>query len=305
MSTKMNRRTFSHLATGGLAAAVAGRPDVSFAAELATLNVGATRVSVLSDGHFDIPPAFFTGASDEALAAVGSPIEIGANVWLVQVGARRVLIDAGSGQALAAMFPTVGKLDMLLAAEGLNKGDIDDIVLTHMHADHIGGLMGPDANGFTSARIHVAAAEWAFWTNPDLASLVPDDQKPLVELVQAIAAPLADRVVTHDGEADLGDGLTLVPLPGHTAGHSGVRISSGDNELLIVADAIISQELQLADPSISYALDSDPDLARTTREALLAELSATSGLFASTHFAYPGIGRVARAGDGYGFQPME
>ncbi|NOD62823.1 MBL fold metallo-hydrolase [Ruegeria sp. HKCCD6109] len=300
---RLSRRTFS-TALLGTAASVAF-PPVVFAGEVVSLNIGTKVVSMLSDGHFSLPSAFFQGADEEALAAAGDPIDIGATAWLVRDDDRIILVDTGSGQALSGMFPTVGKLDALLAAERIEKTAISDIVLTHMHADHIGGLMGPDAGGFANAKIHVAEAEWAFWTNPALLANAPEADKPMIELLQSIAAPLADRVTTYVGEADLGGGVTLVPLPGHTAGHSGVRVAAVDGEaLFIVGDAVISEALQFAHPNVSCALDSDPAQAIATRTELLVQLAENETVFSATHLSYPGTGRVERAGEGFAFVPL-
>ena len=302
-SLRLSRRAFSTSLLG--AATSAAFPAAVFAGEVASLTIGTKVVSMLSDGHFNLPPAFFQGADAKALAAAGDPIEIGATVWLVRDGERIILVDTGSGEALSGMFPTVGKLDALLAAEGIEKAAITDIILTHMHADHIGGLMGPDAGGFKNAKIHVAEAEWAFWTNPALASAVPEADKPMIDLLQSIAAPLADRIKTYGGEADLGGGVTLVPLIGHTAGHSGVRIVADDGEaFFIVGDAVISEALQFADPNVSYALDSDPEQAIATRTMLLNHLADSGTVFSATHLSYPGTGRVERAGEGFKFVPL-
>lgn len=302
-SPALTRRTFT-TALAGLAA-TAGLPGPLFAGEVATLTIGSKTVSMLSDGHFELPPMFFQGADKAALAAAGAPIEIGATVWLVRAGDRVILIDTGSGQALSTMFPTVGKLDALFAAEGIDKASVTDIILTHMHADHIGGLAGPDAGGFTNATIHVAEAEWTFWTNPALPSAAPEADRPMIELLQSIAAPLADRVKTHVGETDLGDGVTLVPLVGHTPGHSGVRLTStGGDEMFIIGDAVISEALQFANPAVRYALDSDPAQAVATRNRLLNQLADSQAIFSATHLTYPGTGRVKRAGDGFAFVPL-
>ncbi|WP_170334543.1 MBL fold metallo-hydrolase [Ruegeria arenilitoris] len=300
---ELTRRTFSTALLG--AATIAGLPKAAFAAEIATLKIGATTVSMLSDGHFEIPSAFFQGANGAAMALAGDPIDIGATVWLVRDGERTILVDTGSGAALSEMFPTVGKLDALLAAEGIEKDTITDIILTHMHADHIGGLMGPDAGGFRNATIHVAEAEWTFWTNPDLPAAAPDADKPMIDLLQSIAGPLADRIKTYASEADLGGGITLVPLVGHTPGHSGVRIlADNGEELFIVGDAIISEALQFANPTVRYALDSDPEQAIATRTELLGQLADDQTIFSATHLSYPGTGRVTRSGDGFVFVPL-
>lgn len=300
---RMTRRSFS-LSLAGLAATTV-LPSPSFAADVVTLELGDKAITTLSDGTITIPTGFFMNGEGGAASTESEVTTIGANLWLITKGARRILIDTGSGQALSAMFPDVGKLDALMAAEGLNKADITDIILTHMHADHIGGLLGPDAGGFKNAKIHVSEIEWNFWSNPELSNLVPEENVPIVKLVQSIAAPIADRVTTHAANADLGDGLTLVPLHGHTPGHCGVRISSPDaGDFFIVADAIISESLQFADPEVRYALDADPEAAAQTRVALLEELAETGTVFAATHLSFPGTGRVTRQEKGFAFEPL-
>lgn len=301
-SLKITRRTFNATLAGG--AAAAALPSASFAAEVSTLTVGDIEVSFLSDGHIGVPADFFQNASAEALAAAGNPIEIGATLWLLKTGGRLVMVDTGSGEALSGMFPTVGKLDVLLQGLGIQKSAITDIVLTHMHADHIGGLMGENAGGFENARIHVNEAEWGFWTNPGLADAVPVEMQPMVQLVQAIAEPLTDKVSTYAAESDLGDGLTLVPMVGHTPGHSGVLVQSGGDAFWIVGDAVISQALQFDDPSVAYALDADPAQAIKTRVELLTKLAESGAVFAATHLQYPGVGRVERNGEGFAFLPL-
>ena len=288
----------------GAAAGSTLLPKVSFAGELAMLKIGNIEVSAISDGVFQIPHSWFPNAAAEALAAAGDPIELGVNVWLVKSGDRAVLVDTGSGPAFEGVIPTVGKLDALLAANGIKKADVTDIIITHMHTDHIGGLIGPDAGGYGNARIHMAGAEWTFWTDPDLVSRMPAEMKETIEGQQAIVAPISDRIVVHAADADLGDGLSLVPLPGHTPGHSGVRISDGDQEMLILADAILSSALQLEDPVVTYVLDLDPDLAVETRTDLLNRLADSGTVFAATHFSYPSFGRVERDGEGFALKPV-
>ena len=286
------------------AAGSALRPKVSIAGELATLKVGNIEVSAISDGMFQIPRSWFPNAAAEALAAAGDPLELGANVWLVRTGDRVVLVDTGSGPAFEGVIPTVGKLDALLAANGIEKTDVTDIIITHMHTDHIGGLIGPDAGGYGNAKIHMASAEWTFWTDPDLVNRMPAGMKEIIEGQQTIVAPISDRIVAHAADADLGDGLSLVPLPGHTPGHSGVRISDGNQELLILADAILSSALQLPEPDVTNVLDLDPDQAVESRTDLLNRLADTGTVFAATHFSYPGFGRVERVGEGFALKPL-
>lgn len=261
-----------------------------------SLTVGQIRLTVFDDGHFDLPLEYFSGLSEDLASRLSAPLTIGANLWLIEAGSRRVLVDTGSGAALQQMFPATGQALAQIAGE-----EITDIVLTHMHADHLGGLMG---GGFAGAKVHVSKPEWAFWTQKALADAVPEDQRPMIEMVQALAASFADRVVLHEGAADLGEGLSLKPLPGHTPGHIGLRLHSGGEELLIAGDALISGAVHFAEPDVAYALDSDAAAAAATRRALLAEAAQSGTLIAATHLPFPGLGRVEAEGDAWRFVPL-
>ncbi|WP_264210774.1 MBL fold metallo-hydrolase [Leisingera thetidis] len=261
-----------------------------------TLSVGQISLTVFDDGHFDLPLEYFSGLSGDLSQRLSAPLTIGANLWQIDTASRRVLVDTGSGQALRQMFPATGQALEVVSGEA-----ITDIVLTHMHADHLGGLLG---GGFSGVRVHVSKPEWKFWTQAGLADAVPEEQRPMIEMVQAVAASFADRVVTHEGAADLGEGLTLVPLPGHTPGHTGLRLRSGGEELLIVGDAVISGQVHFSEPDAGYALDSDADAAAATRRALLADAAQSGTPIAATHLPFPGLGRVEAEGDAWRFVPL-
>ncbi len=272
----------------------AGRPP------LATVSVGATTVHILSDGHLDIPAAFFSGAPEDT----PDPVRFAANLWWVDTGDRVVLIDAGSGDSMKARFPDTGDLLMQYDLHHLGPSRITDIVITHMHADHIGGLVHEGVPAYPKANIHIARTEWEYWTDPDLVAQTPEDRRPAVMLTQSIAEKIRDQVQTHDGPSDLGDGINLVPAPGHTPGHCAVRVTSEGASMLLLGDAVVSGVLQFANPDITYALDSDPAQAVATRRALLSDLADTGDACAITHLAYPGAGYVARDGDGFRFTPV-
>jgi len=114
---------------------------------------------------------------------------------------------------------------------------------------------------------------------------------------------LSERLVLHEGEVDLGDGITLLPLPGHTPGHMGVRLADGGDSLTLIGDAVIAQDIQFATPRVSYLLDVAPEAAVATRVALLEQLAESGDLFAATHLSFPGVGRVRRAANGFAYDP--
>ncbi|WP_269585275.1 MBL fold metallo-hydrolase [Roseibium sp. Sym1] len=266
-----------------------------------TRTVGDLTVTALPDGFLDIPAAYFANLACGEAAKVTPTARFGANTWLIEAGNRRVLVDAGSGHWLRDRFPASGALEWSRDDRAEDRAAITDIIVTHMHADHIGGLVADGVCLFPEAEIHLQAAEWAFWTDEALPASVPEDRRPLIALIQSLAAPLKDRVRLHQGETDLGNGIRLEPAPGHTPGHQIVHLSSGREETLLAADAVVSDALQFANPDIHYALDSDPRQAATTRKALFERLAVEKVPFAATHLATEKFGVLERQERGFAF----
>ena len=260
--------------------------------------IGPLTLTTWSDGALDIPAAYFPNASIKA-----ESVRFGANLWQATTGDRVVLIDAGSGMFLKERFAETGQVHDGLGAGGIDPQAVTDIIITHMHADHIGGLVKDGVSAYPQAGIHISADEWGFWTDPDLASKMPEDMAPMIALLQMIAGILADQVIPHDGEADLGDGLRLLPAPGHTPGHCVVEITGADETVLILGDAVVSGDLQFPNPDVTYQLDANPAQAVATRKALLARIADEGLRFAVTHLPHPGLGRLTRDGDGFVFTP--
>jgi glyoxylase-like metal-dependent hydrolase (beta-lactamase superfamily II) len=269
-----------------------------------TLSLEGLKVTPLSDGHLDIPAAYFSNLGPEELERVTPAARFGANTWLIETATRKILVDAGSGLWLRERFPASGALDWQDTAKTAERAAITDIVVTHMHADHIGGLSRAGKSLFPNAEIHIQAAEWDYWTDAALPEAVPEDRRPLIRLIQSLAEPLAAQLKLHEGEADLGNGITLLPAPGHTPGHQVVHLGSGREEILLIADTIVSGALQFDNPGVTYALDSDPALAVETRRQLFDRISADQLPFAVTHLTDKGFGYLQRRGSGYARTPL-
>jgi len=262
--------------------------------------IGDLAVTALSDGHLEIPAAYFTNLTSEEATRVTPTARFGANTWRIETGDRRILVDAGSGTWLRERFPASGMLEWSVDDKAEERATITDIIVTHMHVDHIGGLVAAGTSLFPKAEIHLQATEWAFWTDDALLMSATEDQRPLIALIQSLASPLKDQVRLHQGETDLGNGVTLLPAPGHTPGHQIVHLSSGRAETLLLADAVVSSALQFANPDIRYALDTDPDLAAATRKALFERL-AEKIPFGATHLATGEFGVLEPRGNGFVF----
>lgn len=181
---------------------------------------------------------------------------------------------------------------------------IDMVILTHLHGDHVTGLLTRDGQpAFPNATVHVNEVEHGFWTSDTVYATLPDRFKAYSDVARRAIKPYARRLITfRDGE-ELAPGLIAVTAPGHTAGHTMLRISSQGCALLIWGDLVHNAALQLPDPERSLPYDLDPAMAAATRKTVL-EMAATERLLvAGSHLSFPGLGHVARAPNGYGYVP--
>lgn len=295
-NTKIERRTV----IAGISATLigCGAPTLALAgsSESKRLKVGDIAVTAISDGHFDLPGNAFE--RDSAMQ-IADTVRVGATVWAIETPRRVLLVDAGSGETLKSNYPATGQLASRLAAAGIDRKTVSDIIITHMHADHIGGLVNNGAKLFPAAGLHMAGAEWRYWTAADRPSRLPSAQKGLALLIQRLAGALPYDMMLHEGEADLGDGVSLVPAPGHTPGHMAVRISAGSGQLLLLGDLLIAGDIQFSHPGATYVLDSDPALAVQTRRKFFDMIAADDLAFCATHLNGLGSSKLRRSGEGF------
>ena len=266
-------------------------------------------VTALNDGMLGAPMLdFFEFVTNvprreaEAMhraAFLAVPPRLAVNCYLVYLADRLVLIDGGCG---AVFGPSLGRLAGNLAALGVKPADIDTVLVTHLHPDHVGGLV--DAGGqavFPNAELVVHAVESAYWSDAAVLAAAPEGQeKQAVRLSLATIAAYRDRTRSVTGGEVLG-GVTAVPAPGHTPGHTGWLIASGGDGLLVWGDIVHLPGLQFARPDAGMAFDVDGALAIATRRRIL-DMAATDRLcVAGMHMDFPGFGHVVRAGSGYAF----
>ena len=270
--------------------------------------VGDIILTALSDGYVDGSLALLRGiGEDDAVAllrAAFSPVprRTSINCFLVRTAGRRILIDTGCGDNPQ---PTTGKLLGNLAAAGVEPGAIDTILLTHMHGDHSSGLL--DAAGqpqFPNATIRMHADEWTYWSDAANAAEVERTGHgvPYFDMARRQMAPYLARLsLFHTGE--VAPGITAVPLPGHTPGHTGYRIQSGPDSLLIWGDIAHVPDIQIPRPDVTVIYDVDPVQAASSRRAILAEAAETQQLVAGMHLHFPGYAHIARHGDDFHLVP--
>ncbi len=269
--------------------------------------IGDVVVTAINDGMFEgafemlthLPSAEAEMLHKAAFRAI--PPRLAINCFLIQAGERRILVDSGFGGAIG---PLAGHLAGDLEVLGVAPADIDTVLCTHLHPDHVGGLV--DSNGaavFPNAELVVHQADHRFWgDDATLAGATNDQDRGFVQLARATIAPYADRTrLLTTGEA--APGISIVPEPGHTPGHSGWLVASGGESLLIWGDIVHMPGIQFTRPDAGMGFDVDGAAAIETRKRIM-DMTATDRLMvAGMHLDFPCFGHVARASSGYAFIP--
>ena len=268
--------------------------------------VGEVLVTALNDGSVMLPPEILLGISpsDQEVLLRGAgrrpPFQTAINTFLLQWPDRTVLVDTG---AAARMGPAAGKLPANLRAAGVTPEEIGDVVLTHLHGDHVGGLLnGSGGPAFAGARLWVAEDEIAYWQDDAKKAAVPEARQGSFDVARAAVRPYADRMQRFPF-GEIMPGLEAIAMPGHTPGHTGYMVSSGGERLLIWGDVFHVPVVQAARPDVGTGFDSDPAQATQTRRAALERAVNEDLLVTGMHMSFPGFARIARSGEGYAVQP--
>jgi len=225
--------------------------------------------------------------------------------FLVNTGKQLVLVDAGSGTWFGG--GALGHLAGNLRSAGYTPEQVDLVLVTHLHSDHVGGLTTQDGNRvFPNAEVYVAKEESDFWLSPEIAAKAPKDAQPFFQSAHAIAAPYikAGKWHTFSGSEPIVDGMQVVPLHGHTPGHAGYEFSSKGQEILFWGDIIHAQRVQLRHPEVTVVFDIDPAAAAATRNQLLPKLAHEDVVIAGPHMLFPGLGRLHKVGSRYSWAPV-
>lgn len=272
--------------------------------------VGSLEVTALLDGHIDLGRQLFAegqGAAADALLEaaflpVQSTIRSPVNAYAVNSGERLVLIDTG---AATAMGPGFGLLPNSLQAAGIDPAAVDAVLLTHLHPDHVNGLLTPQGvAAFPNAEVLLADAEAAFWLDDSALGRAPAEARPFFEMAQRAMKPYADRTRTFTPGDEAMPDITSMAAPGHTPGHTAYRLESDGEALLVWGDIVHAAALQFAHPEWAIAFDVDQEQAIATRQRMLDMVAAERLTVAGMHLPFPGLGHVARDGQGYAYVPL-
>ncbi len=274
------------------------------------LAVGSTEVTVLSDGTIAFPPSLWTAPVDEVDAALAADVRsteaivFQLNTVLINAGGKLVLIDTGTGGKLQ---DASGALLGSLAAAGYRPEQVDLVLFTHLHPDHLWGI-SDKATGrllFPNASYVVTETELKFWSDAGLSSRVPMDLRPMVETTQRHLELIASRLHPIEAGADVIPGITSLDTPGHTPGHMSFHVTSGNDALLVAGDVVANETLSFRHPAWGYGFDIDAAQAAKTRAAVLDRCVADRTLIASYHLPFPAVGHVVRDGAVYRWLPAE
>jgi glyoxylase-like metal-dependent hydrolase (beta-lactamase superfamily II) len=230
------------------------------------------QVTPLRDGTFEIPADSFIYVGDEAegarirAAKAGAASPVPVNCFLLRGGAEVILLDAGTGTAWG---PGLGHARAALATEDIPPEAVDRVVLTHVHGDHALGLFEGGAAYFPRARISLPAVELDFFTDPAARAATPEERRSVFDIAETLVRLYAGRIDTFAGTEVL-PGITALPLPGHTPGHTGYRLETEAGEVLFWGDALHLPDSQSRDPRVALIYDNDPEQAFQTRRTVLA-----------------------------------
>lgn len=279
------------------------------------LMVGNIEVTALFDGAMQLDKGLLQHANEKTLNRaldrmfVGNPkMNTAVNAYLINTGKHLVLVDAGA----AGLFgPTLGNLLQNMKAAGYQPEQVDRVIITHLHADHVGGIN--DTQGkpvFPQADVYVSKAENDFWLSKDIAAGAPKEMQPFFKMAQDSAAPYQAsghwKTLPGDGTGEVVPGIQAINTAGHTPGHRVYEVESQGQKLVITGDLFHAHAIQFAEPGVSIQFDADPTKAIAMRRQTLKRVASEKSLMAGAHLPFPGIGHVISEGkDSYRWVPVQ
>jgi len=313
----LNRLAVAVAMTSAFALSAVHSIPADAAAPLATVStpgfyrimLGDVEITALSDGTADLPmDQLLQQAPEKTRAALSnafltSPLETSVNAYLVNTGKKLILIDSGAG---ALFGPTLGRLLANLKASGYDAADIDEIYLTHLHPDHVGGLMHDGKLAFPKATIRADQRESDYWLSATNLAQAPDSSKGFFQGAVASLQPYIDahHYQPFASNSVLTPGITSYSSYGHTEGHTSYVIESKGKKLIVVGDLIHVPAVQLDHPEVTIGFDTTPMQAIESRSRVFDMAAKEGDLIAAAHISFPGMGHLRIVGKSYEWIPV-
>jgi glyoxylase-like metal-dependent hydrolase (beta-lactamase superfamily II) len=272
--------------------------------------LGDFEVTALSDGtvaldFHELLQKISKGRIDALLARsfLKEPIDTSVNAFLINTGSKLVLIDTGAGNLFG---PTLGRMLAALKASGYQPEQVDEIYLTHMHGDHVGGLAADGKANFPNAVVRADRAEGEYWLSKTKMEAAPTEGQDSFRGAMLMLEPYiaAGRYKPYDGNTELVPGIRSVVSRGHTPGHSVFVVESKGDKLVLWGDLMHQAAVQFVDPSVTIAFDTDPATAARERQRVYADAAKGRHWVAASHLPFPGIGHLRSEGKGYVYVPV-
>ena len=274
--------------------------------------VGDFEVTALYDGYLFIDPARLEGLKPGLLPPLlKRAFDDGerkgltsVNAYLVHMGDRLILVDTGTAQCFG---PTMGRLPENFRAAGYKPKDVDTILITHMHADHVCGLVTADGKpAYPNATVWVAGTEVDYWFDDTSIEKAPKNQQGFFKVSRQPVAPFVAAGTLHRFKPGvLFPGVTAFAIPGHTPGQMAFLFESKGQSFLALGDIVHVHTVQFAHPEVWIGSDTKPEIAVATRETLLAKLAQNRWAIGGAHLPFPGIGHVRKEAAGFAFVPVD
>lgn len=271
--------------------------------------VGDIAVTAVNDGVGERPVEGFIRNADlgevkAALTAAFMPtdkLQLTFTSLVLQIGGKTILIDTGNGDMGP---PTAGRWMANFRAAGFEPSQVDTIVISHFHGDHINGMRLKDGTAvFARAEVLVPTPEWSFWMDDAKMNAAPEGARAGFANVRRVFGPIADKIRKFDWESEIVPGVTALAAPGHTPGHTAFDIASGDSRLLVLSDTTNHPALFVRHPDWSAVFDMNADEARSTRRRLLDLAAQQRRRVAFYHAPFPATGHIAKRDEGFEFIP--
>src|SRR6201991_3067183 len=316
MTPNVSRRSLLALGAGLGASAMLGETALAKAPKVGTqpayfyrFPLGDAEVTVVSDGQLPLgpPKGTFVGVPDDEVKKMltdnflsAENVVLEQNSPIVNTGDKLILFDTGMGTA-KNFGPTTGRQQKSMKEAGIKPEDIDAVVFTHAHIDHIGGVV--DENNkvlFPNAQFYISQSDFDFWTDE---SKMNGALKDFVVHARKNLLPVRDRLVFYKDGQEFLPGVQAISAPGHTVGHTMFVVTSNGKSFAFLGDLTHHAVLLLERPLMEFSYDTDPKQAAQSRVKMLTMLAANKIPVMSYHFPWPGYGHVAKAGEGFHYYP--